>query len=250
MGAAGRAGAVGARLGWWCFETTTPLTSGTYEAARSAVDCALAATDAVLGGERVAYGLCRPPGHHATTSLYGGYCFFNNAAIAAAPRRRRRRARGSPCSTSTTTTATARSRSSTSATTSRSCRCTATRRGPTRTTPGIADETGAGRGSGATSNVPLPAGTDDDAYLAALEPALRRRSTRSTRTSSSCRSASTRTSTTRCATSRSPPTGFGRCGAAVAALGRPLVVLQEGGYADDALGANVRRWLLGAAALA
>ena len=37
--------------------------------------------------------------------------------------------------------------------------------------------------------------------------------------------------------------GFGRCGAAVAALGRPLVVLQEGGYADDALGANVRAWL-------
>ena len=38
----------------------------------------------MLGGEPVAYGLCRPPGHHATTSLYGGYCFFNNAAIAAA----------------------------------------------------------------------------------------------------------------------------------------------------------------------
>ena len=41
--------------------------------------------------------------------------------------------------------------------------------------------------------------------------------------------------------------GFGRCGAAVAALGRPLVVLQEGGYADDALGANVAAWLRGAA---
>ena len=40
--------------------------------------------------------------------------------------------------------------------------------------------------------------------------------------------------------------GFRRCGAAVAALGRPLVVLQEGGYADDALGANVTSWLLGA----
>ena len=39
--------------------------------------------------------------------------------------------------------------------------------------------------------------------------------------------------------------GFGRCGAAVATLGRPLVVLQEGGYADDALGANVRAWLRG-----
>jgi acetoin utilization deacetylase AcuC-like enzyme len=40
--------------------------------------------------------------------------------------------------------------------------------------------------------------------------------------------------------------GLGRCGQAVAALGRPLVVLQEGGYADDAIGANVSSWLLGA----
>ena len=80
---AGAAG-VGARLGWWCFETTTPLTEGTYEAARSAVDCALAADRRPCSpASAVAYGLCRPPGHHATTSLYGGYCFFNNAAIAA-----------------------------------------------------------------------------------------------------------------------------------------------------------------------
>jgi acetoin utilization deacetylase AcuC-like enzyme len=41
--------------------------------------------------------------------------------------------------------------------------------------------------------------------------------------------------------------GFGRCGAAVAALGIPLVVVQEGGYADAALGANVVAWLRGAA---
>ena len=37
----------------------------------------------MLDGEPIAYGLCRPPGHHAATTLYGGYCFFNNAAIAA-----------------------------------------------------------------------------------------------------------------------------------------------------------------------
>lgn len=70
-------------LGRWCFETTTPITEGTFDAARSAVDIALGATAAVLAGGPAAYGLCRPPGHHAPTSLYGGYCFFNNAAIAA-----------------------------------------------------------------------------------------------------------------------------------------------------------------------
>ena len=71
-------------LGWWCFETTTPLTAGTYEAARSAVDCALAATD--RGARRRAARRTACAGRPATTpttSLYGGYCFFNNAAIAA-----------------------------------------------------------------------------------------------------------------------------------------------------------------------
>src|SRR6478736_2735353 len=48
-----------------------------------AVDALLTAVDLVLGGEAIAYGLCRPPGHHAARSMYGGYCFFNNAAIAA-----------------------------------------------------------------------------------------------------------------------------------------------------------------------
>ena len=52
-------------------------------AARTAVDVALTTVDLVLGGETAAYGLCRPPGHHAARALYAGYCFFNNAAIAA-----------------------------------------------------------------------------------------------------------------------------------------------------------------------
>ena len=73
-----------ARLGWWCFETTTPLTAGTYEAAARRVDTALTARRRwCSAASALAYGLCRPPGHHATTSLYGGYCFFNNAAVAA-----------------------------------------------------------------------------------------------------------------------------------------------------------------------
>ena len=49
----------------------------------AAVDVALTTVDLVLGGETAAYGLCRPPGHHAARAMYGGYCFFNNAAIAA-----------------------------------------------------------------------------------------------------------------------------------------------------------------------
>ncbi len=71
------------RAGFWGLDSAAPLVAGTYVAARAAVDVALTATDLVLGGAFAAYGLCRPPGHHAARSMYGGYCFFNNAAIAA-----------------------------------------------------------------------------------------------------------------------------------------------------------------------
>jgi hypothetical protein len=71
------------RAGFWGLDSAAPLVAGTYPAARAAVDVALTTVDIVLGGATLAYGLCRPPGHHAARSMYGGYCFFNNAAIAA-----------------------------------------------------------------------------------------------------------------------------------------------------------------------
>ena len=72
-----------ARLGAHCFDTATPIVGGTFHAARVAVDLALSAVDEVRSGAPLAYALCRPPGHHATRAMYGGYCFFNNAAIVA-----------------------------------------------------------------------------------------------------------------------------------------------------------------------
>jgi acetoin utilization deacetylase AcuC-like enzyme len=76
--------AVWARPGRFAYDTMTLIGPGTWEAARGAVDAALTAVDLVTGGERVAYACCRPPGHHVTRSLYGGSCYLNNAAIAAA----------------------------------------------------------------------------------------------------------------------------------------------------------------------
>lgn len=73
-----------ARTGTFCFDTMTGVGPGTWQAARAAVDSALTAADLVLGGERVAYACCRPPGHHVTRSAYGGSCYLNNAAAAAA----------------------------------------------------------------------------------------------------------------------------------------------------------------------
>ncbi len=74
---------VGGRAGYWGLDSAAPLVAGTYDAARGAVDVALTTMDLVLGGAKAAYGLCRPPGHHAARAMYGGYCFFNNAAVVA-----------------------------------------------------------------------------------------------------------------------------------------------------------------------
>jgi acetoin utilization deacetylase AcuC-like enzyme len=71
------------RLGYYCSDTFTPLSRGAYEAARSSFDTALTAAAQTAAGIPVAYAVCRPPGHHAERSLYGGFCYFNNAAGAA-----------------------------------------------------------------------------------------------------------------------------------------------------------------------
>jgi acetoin utilization deacetylase AcuC-like enzyme len=68
---------------YYMSDTYAPIVAGTYSAARSAVDSALTGADLVLHGEPVVYSLCRPPGHHASDHRLGGYCYFNNAAVAA-----------------------------------------------------------------------------------------------------------------------------------------------------------------------
>lgn len=72
-----------ARMGLFSYDAGTPLTSGTWRAARAGADCALTAAARVLEGRRAAFALTRPPGHHAGADFFGGYCFLNNAAIAA-----------------------------------------------------------------------------------------------------------------------------------------------------------------------
>jgi acetoin utilization deacetylase AcuC-like enzyme len=71
------------RLGRFCYDTMTLIGPGTWVAARAAADAALTAADLVAAGAPLAYALCRPPGHHAGPSAYGGSCYLNNAAMAA-----------------------------------------------------------------------------------------------------------------------------------------------------------------------
>lgn len=71
------------KLGFYAMDAGAPITVGTWAAVRSSANVALTAMDHVLAGARSAFALCRPPGHHAAREYMGGYCYLNNAAIAA-----------------------------------------------------------------------------------------------------------------------------------------------------------------------
>ena len=71
------------RAGYYCIDTFTPLNRNAYLAARWGVNTVLTAADSILSGTRIAYALTRPPGHHAERFVFGGFCYFNNVAIAA-----------------------------------------------------------------------------------------------------------------------------------------------------------------------
>ena len=232
------------RAGYWGLDSAAPLVAGTYTAARAAVDVALTAVDKVLAGEPAAYGLCRPPGHHAARSMYGGYCFFNNAAIAA--------------------------HAVTEATGERvaildvdyhhgngsqqifwrrgDVRYVSIHAHPDRAYPyflGRADETGEGPGAGENRNIPLPGGATNEEYLAAVDQALE--------AILDVPDALIVVSLGFDTYGLDPIGDFAlttdvyhEVGRRVRATGRRLVILQEGGYHRPSLGENARAWLRGA----
>lgn len=71
------------QLGYYALAAETSITQGTWQAALSSAHVALTGAERLRNGARGCFALCRPPGHHAAKDFYGGYCFFNNAAIAA-----------------------------------------------------------------------------------------------------------------------------------------------------------------------
>lgn len=71
------------RAGYYCIDSFTPLNGNAFLAARAGVDCTLTAANEIVSDAKAAYVLTRPPGHHAEKYVFGGFCYFNNCAIAA-----------------------------------------------------------------------------------------------------------------------------------------------------------------------
>ncbi len=71
------------QLGYHSFAADCSVVEGTWAAVQESAAIAMTATDRMLEGGETTFGLCRPPGHHATTDQFGGYCYVNNAAVAA-----------------------------------------------------------------------------------------------------------------------------------------------------------------------
>jgi acetoin utilization deacetylase AcuC-like enzyme len=71
------------QLGFYAFDNCAPITKGTWPAIRSSANVALTGVERLPGTGQSVFALCRPPGHHAAADYMGGYCYLNNAAIAA-----------------------------------------------------------------------------------------------------------------------------------------------------------------------
>lgn len=234
---------VDALMGRHGYDATTPITAETWDAAYWNAQTALAAVHAVLGGERAAFALCRPPGHHAGADYCGGYCHLNVAAIAAQAAQDAGRARVAILDidyhhgNGTQDIFWDRG----------DVFYASVHADPATDYPffwGHADERGAGDGKGATLNLPLPHGTTLDAFRRAQGAAL---------DAIAAWGPDLLVVSFGADTWEGDPISHFRLTTAdyavlardVAACGWPTTVVMEGGYAVDALGDNVASFLSG-----
>ena len=232
-----------ARLGFYCLAGETSISEGTWEAACGSKDVALSALEDVLGGSRAAFGLCRPPGHHAATDQYGGYCFFNNAAIAAQVARGRGIERVAILDVDFH-----HGNGTQQIFYERDDVLFVSLHGdPNEAFPhflGFADETGAGTGEGFNLNFPMPSGTGFDAWRQALTKGLERVADFGP---------GLLVISLGVDTFEEDPISFFKLksedystlGGDIAALGLPTLFVMEGGYAVEEIGINTVNTLQG-----
>jgi len=234
---------IDALVGRYSFDASTPLTADSYDAAYWSVQSALAALAAVHGGERTAFALCRPPGHHAGADYLGGYCYLNAAAIVAQAARDAGAGRVAILDidyhhgNGTQDIFWDRG----------DVFYASVHADPATDYPfywGHPDERGEGAGEGATLNLPLPQGVTLGAFRQAQAVALD--AIAAFRPDLLVVSFGADTwegdpiSHFRLATP-----DYAMLGQDIAARGWPSVLLMEGGYAVDALGANLTSFLSG-----
>ena len=231
-----------AQLGLYSMDSGSPLTAGTWRAARRGADCAAAAAQALIDGADVAVALSRPPGHHAGADFFGGYCFINHAAVAAQNLLNLGKKHVAILDVDyhhgNGTQAISYERSAVT--------FISVHGDPRTEYPfylGHADELGSGAGLGFNLNLPLKHGTGVDGWFDALAKAC------DAVTQSGCEalvvSLGLDTYADDPVSSSAGFAGFGlravefaRMGRALAALDIPTVLVFEGGYASDALGEN------------
>jgi acetoin utilization deacetylase AcuC-like enzyme len=230
------------RLGAFCFDTATPIVAGTAAAAHAAVDIALTALDRVLSGEPLAYALCRPPGHHAGRTLIGGYCFFNNAAITAEAVLARGAQRVAILDVDFH-----HGNGTQQIFWERPDVLYVSLHGdPAGIYPyfsGYATERGGGPGEGTTLNLPLPPGTDGNAYLATLDEALEAIHDFDPDAPIVLSLGFDTYHADPICNLALQTDDYAQIGSAIGSLGKRVVAVQEGGYAIDALGANAVAFL-------
>jgi acetoin utilization deacetylase AcuC-like enzyme len=233
---------IDAKLGAYSFDAASPIAAGTWEGAYWSAQSPLTALDHVLAGARAAFALCRPPGHHAGRDYLGGYCYLNNAAIAASAAA----ATGKKVAildvdyhhgNGTQDIFYARG----------DILFVSIHADPKTDYPyywGHADEAGEGEGEGVTLNLPLPRGTDLAAYLPALDTALARIAAFAPDLLIVSYGADTFIGDP-ISHFRLETADYADLGRRIAGLGLPVLIVMEGGYAIDALGTNVAHFLSG-----
>lgn len=234
---------IDALIGRYSFDAATPLAAETWDAAYWSVQSALGATHAVLAGDRAAFALCRPPGHHAGADYLGGYCYLNAAAIAAQAARDAGTGRVAILDVDyhhgNGTQDIFWDRGDVF--------YASIHADPATDYPfywGHADERGEGAGEGVTLNLPLPQGTARDEFRRALGKAL---------DATAAFGPDLLIVSFGADTWEGDPISHFKLATAdytllardIADAGWPSVLLMEGGYAVDALGANVAAFLEG-----
>ncbi|MFP7570279.1 histone deacetylase family protein [Marivita sp. S2033] len=224
------------QAGYHQADTACPIASGTWEAAYWSAQSAISGADAILAGERSAYVLSRPPGHHAFGDLAGGFCFLNNSAIAA------ERLRANGLRAAILDVDVHHGNGTQGIFYNRADILTVSiHADPAGFYPffwGHHHERGAGDGLGYNLNLPLQRGTADDDYLETLHVALNRIKAFGADVVVVALGLDAFIDDPFKGLAITTP-GFARIGAAIAGLGLPCLFVQEGGYICDALGANL-----------